>query len=105
LQTFIAQNNFSNNYFARTSIRPFQSTLKWLYSRNWTTIASSPIDLELDFEGVAWQFSNRVSFIRVENEGYFIGLVAQAIDIPFGGSQYDVRYRWRKRGNTDWFSI
>lgn len=104
LQAFISTNGFVN-YITGVSSLPFAGFYGYNYQRvNWFTIASSPLDLSFEVEGVPYEFDFGVYLIR-QGDFYYVGTDGDMSGIPFGRSQYNARIKWRKRGNTEWFSI
>jgi hypothetical protein len=104
LQAFITTNNFTN-YFASTSIQPLSGRFFWYYFReDWTDINNSPFELELSNTGVPYSYNYGMGFQRI-GEYYYLYTDVAMSGIPFGESEYNMVFRWRKRGNTEWFSL
>lgn len=104
LQAFIDVNSFTN-YITQVSSSPLSDIYVYTYQRvNWNTIASSPLDLSFEVEGVPYSFDFGVYLIR-QGSFYYIGTDGDMSGIPFGRPAYNADFKWRKRGNDEWFSL
>ena len=104
LQAFIDANNFTN-YITQVRSRPSSGLYAYNYRRvNWNTIPSSPLDLSFEVEGVPYEFDFGVYLIR-QGDFYYVGTDGDMGGIPFGRPAYNADFKWRKRGNTEWFSL
>lgn len=103
LNTFITANGFTD-YLARINSVPADNIFLYYYERTWDLLSSSSLEFEVDIVGVTLTGNYSASFIR-QSAFYYMYTSTDVLGIPFGLAQYIANFKWRKRGNTEWFSI